>query len=169
MVALEWRDVDLQKGISVERSAWKGQVAAPKGGRLRHVPLTRRLATALRLHRHVRGPRVMYQDDGKPLTEKVVQNLVTRSARKAGLRGNGPHILRHTFCSHLAMRGAGARAIQELAGHRSITTTQRYMHLTPAAVDGAIRLLDQPAPIYAVGDIVETGNIGSDKINRYNN
>ena len=110
----------------------------------------------------------MYHDDGKPLTEKVVQNLVTRSARKSGLRGNGPHILRHTFCSHLAMRGAGARAIQELAGHRSITTTQRYMHLSPAAVDGAIRLLDQPAPIYAVGDIVETGDIGSDKINRYN-
>jgi integrase len=168
MVALEWRDVDLQKGISVERSAWKGQVAAPKGGRLRHVPLTRRLATALRLHRHVRGPRVMHQDDGKALTEKVVQNLVTRSAGKAGLRGNGPHILRHTFCSNLAMRGAGARAIQELAGHRSITTTQRYMHLSPAAVDGAIRLLDQPAPIYAVGDIMETGSTGSDKINRYN-
>src|SRR5512137_1830659 len=53
------------------------------------------------------------------------------------------HILRHTFCSHLAMRGAPARTIQELAGHQDLSTTQRYMHLSPAAVDGAIRLLER--------------------------
>jgi hypothetical protein len=52
--------------------------------------------------------------------------------------------LRHTFCSHLAMRGAPARAIQELAGHQDLTTTQRHMHLRPAALDAAIRLLDGP-------------------------
>ena len=40
------------------------------------------------------------------------------------------------------MRGAPARAIQELAGHQDLTTTQRYMHLSPAAIDGAIRLLE---------------------------
>jgi integrase len=57
----------------------------------------------------------------------------------------GVHILRHTFCSHLAMRGAPARAIQELAGHQDLDTTQRYMHLSPAALDAAIRLLDGPA------------------------
>jgi site-specific recombinase XerD len=51
-------------------------------------------------------------------------------------------MLRHTFCSHLAMRGAPARAIQELAGHQDLGTTQRYMHLTPAASASAIRLLD---------------------------
>ena len=45
-------------------------------------------------------------------------------------------------CSHLAMRGAPARAIQELAGHSDLRTTQRYMHLSPAALDAAIRLLD---------------------------
>ena len=55
------------------------------------------------------------------------------------------HILRHTFCSHLAMRGAPARAIQELAGHADLSMTQRYMHLSPAALDAAIRLLEQPA------------------------
>ena len=54
------------------------------------------------------------------------------------------HVLRHTFCSHLAMRGAPARAIQELAGHQDLSTTQRYMHLSPAAIEGAIRLLDRP-------------------------
>ena len=40
---------------------------------------------------------------------------------------SGVHILRHTFCSHLAMRGAPVRAIQELAGHQDLGTTQRYM------------------------------------------
>lgn len=53
--------------------------------------------------------------------------------------------LRHTFCCHLAMRGAPARAIQELAGHVDVGTTQRYMHLSPAATASAIRLLDQEA------------------------
>jgi len=51
----------------------------------------------------------------------------------------------HPFCSHLAMRGAPARAIQELAGHKDLLTTQRYMHLSPAAIESAIRLLDGPA------------------------
>ena len=42
------------------------------------------------------------------------------------------------------MRGAHATAIQELAGHRDLITTQRYMHLSPAALDAAIQLLDAP-------------------------
>ena len=157
MVALEWSDINFAKGlVCVQRSAWKGQVASPKGGRLRYVPLTGRLAGALREHRHLRGPRVLYQDDGSPLTEGVVQGFVRRAARRTGLRNNGPHMLRHTFCSHLAMRGAPARAIQELAGHADLSTTQRYMHLSPAAVDSAIRLLESPAALASRGDIVET-------------
>jgi site-specific recombinase XerD len=74
----------------------------------------------------------------------MIQVLMRRSARRANVKV-GVHILRHTFCSHLAMRGAPARAIQELAGHQDLATTQRYMHLSPAALDAAIRLLDGPA------------------------
>ena len=87
----------------------------------------------------------------------MVQDSMRRAARRANVKP-GVHILRHTFCSHLAMRGAPARAIQELAGHQDLTTTQRYMHLSPAAIDGAIRLLDQAQTARSVGDIVETGS-----------
>ena len=55
------------------------------------------------------------------------------------------------------MRGAPARAIQELAGHMDLSTTQRYMHLSPAAVEAAIRLLESPNVVPGRGDIVETG------------
>ncbi len=142
IVALEWRDVDLAKRqLCVARSDWNGEVTAPKSGRLRYVPLTLRLAAALRDHRHLKGPRVLCQDDGKPLTRQQVQYRVKHAARKANVV-QGVHVLRHTFCSHLAMRGAPARAIQELAGHSELSVTQRYMHLSPAALDAAIRLLD---------------------------
>jgi hypothetical protein len=110
---------------------------APKGGRLRYVPLTLRLTKALREHRHLKGARVLSATDGSPLTQRLVQGLVARAARRANLQNGGVHVLRHTFCSHLAMRGAGARAIQELAGHRDLSTTQRYMHVSPAAIESA--------------------------------
>lgn len=73
MMALEWTDLDLSKRqLTVARSDWKGHVTAPKGGRIRHVPLTTRLADALREARHLRGTRVLLDADRKPLTQKVV-------------------------------------------------------------------------------------------------
>ena len=126
-----------------------------KGGRLRYVPLTRRLATALREHRHLRSARVLCQSDGKPLTRQIAQYRVQRAARRANVL-KGVHILRHTFRSHLAMRGAPARAIQELAGHSELSMTERYMHLSPAALDAAIRLLDISSVIPVRGESGET-------------
>jgi hypothetical protein len=64
-----------------------------------------------------------------------------------------------TFCSHVAMRGAAPRAIQELVGQRDIGMMQPYMHLRPAAAADAIRLLDTRTITPAVGDMMETGNL----------
>jgi integrase len=173
MMALEWSDIDLvNRQVCVRRSDWNGHVTTPKGGRLRHVPLTRRLAAALSEHRHLRSARVLCQDGAAPMTRQIVQTRAKRAARKAGLSNYGVHILRHTFCSHLAMRGAPARAIQELAGHKDLSMTQRYMHLSPAALDAAIRLLEQPngpsqrgRSLQDFGDVVETGTDLGRKVN----
>jgi integrase len=158
IMSLEWRDIDLHKRqLCIARSEWKGHVTVPKGGRLRYVPLTKRLLVALGAARHLRGPRVLCDINGQPHTQKMIQVMMQRAARRVNIKP-GVHILRHTFCSHLAMRGAPARAIQELAGHEDLSTTQRYMHLSPAAIEGAIRLLDCPGILPSRGDSGEAGS-----------
>ncbi|QDF05658.1 hypothetical protein BHS04_20985 [Myxococcus xanthus] len=54
--------------------------------------------------------------------------------------------LRHTYASHLAMRGIPMKVIQELLGHADLSTTNRYAHLAPGARESAVQQLDQPAP-----------------------
>ena len=144
IIALEWTNVHFgQSKIVVAQSEWKGQVTPTKGMRFRSVPMTKRLRAALHAIRHLRGPRVLYGSDGQPVTASDLQNWMLRAQDKAGLVATGGlHILRHTFCSHLAMRGAPARTIQELAGHESLSTTLRYMHLAEGETDRAIRLLE---------------------------
>ena len=163
MMALEWSNVEFSnRQIVVSKSEWRGMVTVPKGGRSRRIPMTRRLVEALKFHRHLRGPRVLCEPDGKPLTERRVQGFVRRAARKTGLSNISVHVLRRTFCSHLAMKGVAARAIQELAGHKDLMTTQRYMHLSPAAVEEAIRILELPRSVSRFGDILET-TAGADR------
>lgn len=95
MIALEWADLDLvNRQACIRRSDWNGHVTTPKGGRLRRVPLTRRLTVALHEHRHLRSARVLCQDTAEPLTRQIVQTRVKRAARKAGLSQAGVHILR---------------------------------------------------------------------------
>ncbi len=144
-IALEWTDLDFQRhSIHIQRSEWDGQVTTPKGGRSRCVPMTDTLHVALKAHRHLKGPRVLCQDDGSGIGRQAVHEWMEKAQRRATLPVTGAyHILRHTFCSHLAMQGATAKAIQELAGHQDLSTTQRYMHLSPAHKDAAIRLLDR--------------------------
>jgi site-specific recombinase XerD len=108
-------------------------------------------------HRHLRGQRILCHDDGTAVGRKALHGWMGQANRRANLNvgDKGLHILRHTFCSHLAMRGAPAKAIQELAGHADLTTTLRYMHLSPAARDSAIRLLDT-RPTIGRGEVGET-------------
>jgi integrase len=156
MVAMEWRDVDLGKRqLYVRQSDWKGQVTAPKSGRVRYVPMTERLASALKEYRHLRSQRVLSKDDGTPLTRQGAWSHVRYAAKRAKVL-TGVHILRHTFCSHLAMRGAPGKAIQELAGHQELTMTQRYMHLSPFALNAAIRLLERTSEPSERGEMLET-------------
>jgi integrase len=144
IAGLEWLDVDLARALlTVQRSVRDGHVTVPKGGRSRKVPLTSALSEALRRHpRPIHGGRILLHEDGSEFGRKALHLWMGASVRRACLgESNGLHVLRHTFCSHLAMQGAPAKAIQELAGHADLATTMRYMHLSPAARDSAIRLL----------------------------
>ncbi len=119
----------------------------PKGSRSRVVPMTEALKKALTAIRHLRGERVFFQCDGSAVDETTLRSWMERAQRQAGLAVNKGqiHILRHTICSHLAMRGVPAKVIQELAGHADLTTTMRYMHLAKGSKEAAIAVLDGPA------------------------
>jgi integrase len=150
IICLEWTDVDLRRGlITVERSEWKTNVTETKGMKMRVVPMTARLKAALTAHRHLRGDRVLYTEKGEKVTAKVLQKWMQQAQRRAGgMKTHGAmHILRHTFCSHLAMKGAPALAIQQLAGHENLQTTLGYMHLARGETERAIRLLDAPIEV----------------------
>ncbi len=148
--------VERATGVSVVASCKSTRTNSRGCGTRRGRSSPRAGGGCVRECRHLRARRVLCENDGQPLTEKVVGDHVRRAARRARLAHEGVHVLRHTFCSHLAMRGAPARAIQELAGHQELGTTQRYMHLSPAALDAAIRLLDSPGIPSTRGDILET-------------
>lgn len=146
IIALEQTDADTKRGVlHVQRSEWKGHVTVPKGGRGRDLDMTDRLRAALAKNRHLRGDRVIWRDDGhEKVTAVLFAKWMSRAQRRAGLKVTGGlHLLRHTFCSRLAMAGAPALAIKELAGHTSLTTTMRYMHLSPSARSEAVRKLDE--------------------------
>ena len=71
-----------------------------------------------------------------------IKHSFTSACRKAGIADFRFHDLRHTYASHLAMRGVHIRALQELLGHKTLAMTQRYSHLAPEQLQTAVKLLD---------------------------
>jgi integrase len=155
--ALQWSDVDFIRGrVVVRRNFYKDHLnETPKGGRSRTVDIPSSLVEALKAIRHLKAPWVFCTVEGEPLSQGLMKGPLRRAVRAAGIpRESGSigwHDLRHTYGSHLAMRGVPLRTIQELLGHASIEQTMRYAHLSPEVAREAVKVLDLPAPRGEVG------------------
>jgi len=142
LIGLRWLDVDLDAGRLVVRQAVsEGVIGTPKNGRTREVPLCKQALDALRDRPRI-GPYVFCSPDGSMLTHAQTRWPLKRALKKAGLRHLGWHSLRHSFASHLVMRGAPIKSVQELLGHCSIEMTMRYAHLSPDVRRDVVKLLD---------------------------
>ena len=143
LLALRWEDVDLVAGkLTVKKSIVKGMEGEPKGRKSREVPLGDEVLRALKQHRHLRGPRVFCDEDGAVLRGPKSRWELERACKRAGLRLVGWHTLRHSFASHLVMRGVSIVTVQRLLGHVDIHTTMRYAHLSPDVAREAVQRLD---------------------------
>ena len=112
-----------------------------KGGKTRYVPLGGEAARSLNHYRlHARPmlvregrplPKVLFLSKlGGPLTRERIRQIIKTRARLAGIEENVfPHILRHSFATHLLENGADLRVIQDMLGHADLSTTQIYTHV----------------------------------------
>ena len=140
VVNLNLDDVDLHEGIAT---------VLGKGRKERIVPLGTHAVRALAAYRRslpagtVSGPLFRNQRGGR-LTARSVERLVAKAARDLpNFPSLSPHGLRHSFATHLLDSGVDLRAIQELLGHVSVSTTQRYTHV---ALDRIMEAYDKAHP-----------------------
>ncbi len=143
--ALRWLDIDLgAKLIVIRLSTSKGKTSTPKSGHEREVPIA---APLLALLQDV-GPKegsslVAMTSRGQRWCESGLLQAFRRAQKKAGLKGFRYHDLRHFFVTELFRRGGSAPAVQLLAGHLHLSTTQRYAHLVRSDLRATIGLFDQ--------------------------
>lgn len=131
LVGLNWGDVDFRLGVLR---------VVGKGSKERIVPVGEVALQALRDYgveeekgrsRAAKGEAPVFLNrSGERITTRSVARIVEKHLRATGIAVRiGPHGLRHTFATHLLNSGADLRAIQELLGHASLSTTQRYTHV----------------------------------------
>jgi len=129
LVALDVTDIDLLSEMARARG---------KGKRDRLVPLGSYACAALSEYLPLRAqrasaeePALFLNNKGRRLSTRTVRRVVRRCARRLGLPDSvTPHTLRHSFATHLLGRGADLRSVQELLGHKNLSTTQLYTHLS---------------------------------------
>ena len=141
-------------GLDLEDVDFSARLArvTGKGSKERIVPFGEEAEEALRAYLPARSARRLRFDspgDGEPLfvnarggrlTTRSMARLLKTRLRAAGLpTAISPHALRHTFATHLLSAGADLRAIQELLGHASLSTTQKYTHLDAARLRDVYR------------------------------
>jgi integrase/recombinase XerC len=148
-VTLDLRDVERDRGRAHVR------VRQGKGRKDRQVPLGRKAVLALDAYLARRPalchPRTGVQDGralflnvrGGRLAARSVGRRLGRDEVLAGVRHASPHALRHSFATHLLDGGADLRSIQELLGHASLSTTQRYTHVS---IDHLMEVYDRAHP-----------------------
>lgn len=143
MRGLRWTDIDLtRKELRVrQQETGKQEVKSPKSKKSRVLPMTTRLAEALKAHRHL-CERVLINPYGRPLSMGGVRLYLVRLQKKVKLPPKGPHQLRHTFASRCVAAGVDVRELQELLGHSSLLTTERYVHLLKGHTRVAIEKLE---------------------------
>ena len=111
-----------------------------KGNKVRLVPIGREAIKYIEIYlEHVRNGMAVHKESedilflnrrGKQLTRVMIFLIIKEGAEKAGINKNvSPHTFRHSFATHLIEGGASLRAVQEMLGHESITTTEIYTHL----------------------------------------
>ncbi len=108
-----------------------------KGGKERHVPMGPPAADALRRYFDATpggGPAVFLNARGGRLSDRSMRRVVRARGLVADVPGLHPHALRHAFATHLLDDGADLRGIQELLGHASLSTTQRYTRVSTDAL-----------------------------------
>ncbi len=135
LVSLDLADVDLAGGMVRVLGKGRKERVVPFG-RKAEVAVKRWLEAAHPLRASGEGEDALFVNRrGGRLTDRSVRRILDRRLREAAVEARvSPHSLRHSFATHMLGAGADLRAIQELLGHASLSTTQRYTHVSVEAL-----------------------------------